>query len=76
MEEYVCPMELGRASGSGSKKGFKPGLDIRVYDDDDLDRLEQVKQFKILGSAVRFGGKPPFHGETFPLLWPEKVLTS
>ncbi|KAI1238850.1 hypothetical protein IHE44_0011941 [Lamprotornis superbus] len=41
MEEYVCPMELGRASGSGSKKGFKPGLDIRVYDDDDLDRLEQ-----------------------------------
>lgn len=45
MEEYVCPMELGRASGSGSKKGFKPGLDIRVYDDDDLDRLEQVSQF-------------------------------
>ncbi|KAL2309812.1 hypothetical protein Nmel_006042 [Mimus melanotis] len=41
VEEYVCPMELGRASGSGSKKGFKPGLDIRVYDDDDLDRLEQ-----------------------------------
>lgn len=45
VEEYVCPMELGRASGSGSKKGFKPGLDIRVYDDDDLDRLEQVSQF-------------------------------
>lgn len=43
VEEYVCPMELGQASGSGSKKGFKPGLDIRVYDDDDLDRLEQVK---------------------------------
>ncbi|NXA73183.1 LIPB1 protein, partial [Thryothorus ludovicianus] len=43
MEEYVCPMELGRASGSGSKKGFKPGLDIRVYDDDDLDRLEQME---------------------------------
>ncbi|NWS11570.1 LIPB1 protein, partial [Pachyramphus minor] len=42
-EEYVCPMELGRASGSGSKKGFKPGLDIRVYDDDDLDRLEQME---------------------------------
>lgn len=39
-------MELGRASGSGSKKGFKPGLDIRVYDDDDLDRLEQVSQFQ------------------------------
>uniref|UniRef100_A0A8C3M108 PPFIA binding protein 1 n=1 Tax=Chrysolophus pictus TaxID=9089 RepID=A0A8C3M108_CHRPC len=43
VEEYVCPMELGRASGSASKKGFKAGLDIRVYDDDDLDRLEQVK---------------------------------
>ncbi|NXC30241.1 LIPB1 protein, partial [Campylorhamphus procurvoides] len=42
-EEYVCPMELGRASGGGSKKGFKPGLDIRVYDDDDLDRLEQME---------------------------------
>ncbi|KAH0616455.1 hypothetical protein JD844_027559 [Phrynosoma platyrhinos] len=41
-EEYVCPMELGQTSGIGSKKGFKPGLDIRVYDDDDLDRLEQV----------------------------------
>ncbi|KAM6384852.1 liprin-beta-1 [Alca torda] len=43
VEEYVCPMELGRASGSQSKKGFKPGLDIRVYDDDDLDRLEQME---------------------------------
>ncbi|NWI39956.1 LIPB1 protein, partial [Picathartes gymnocephalus] len=43
VEEYVCPMELGRASGSGSKKGFKPGLDVRVYDDDDLDRLEQME---------------------------------
>ncbi|XP_030325329.1 liprin-beta-1 isoform X7 [Calypte anna] len=43
VEEYVCPMELGRVSGSGSKKGFKPGLDIRVYDDDDLDRLEQME---------------------------------
>lgn len=39
-EEYVCPMDLGQ--GSGSKKGFKPGLDMRVYDDDDLDRLDQV----------------------------------
>ncbi|NXS43643.1 LIPB1 protein, partial [Balaeniceps rex] len=43
VEEYVCPMELGRGSGSGSKKGFKPGLDMRVYDDDDLDRLEQME---------------------------------
>lgn len=41
----MCPMELGRACGSTSKKGFKPGLDMRVYDDDDLDRLEQVSQF-------------------------------
>ncbi|KYO26349.1 liprin-beta-2 isoform A [Alligator mississippiensis] len=43
VEEYACPMELGQASGSGAKKGFKPGLDIRVYDDDDLDRLEQME---------------------------------
>uniref|UniRef100_A0A8C2YDT9 PPFIA binding protein 1 n=1 Tax=Coturnix japonica TaxID=93934 RepID=A0A8C2YDT9_COTJA len=43
VEEYVCPMELGRASGSALKKGFKGGLDIRVYDDDDLDRLEQME---------------------------------
>ncbi|XP_061438172.1 liprin-beta-1 isoform X14 [Rhineura floridana] len=42
-EEYVCPMDLGRTSGIGSKRGFKPGLDIRVYDDDDLDRLEQME---------------------------------
>lgn len=33
-------MDLGQASGLS--KGFKPGIDIRVYDDDDLDRLEQV----------------------------------
>lgn len=42
-EEYVCPMELGQASGSGSKKGFQPGLDMRLYDEDDLDRLEQME---------------------------------
>lgn len=41
-EEYVCPMELGQASGGASKKGFKTGLDMRLYDEDDLDRLEQV----------------------------------
>ncbi|XP_072810834.1 liprin-beta-1 isoform X4 [Vicugna pacos] len=41
-EEYVCPMELGQASG-GTKKGFKPGLDMRLYDEDDLDRLEQME---------------------------------
>lgn len=42
-EEYVCPMELGQASGSTSKKGFKTGLDVRLYDEDDLDRLEQME---------------------------------
>ncbi|KAI5769406.1 PPFIBP1 [Gulo gulo luscus] len=42
-EEYVCPMELGQTSGSTSKKGFKPGLDMRLYDEDDLDRLEQME---------------------------------
>ncbi|XP_023370449.1 liprin-beta-1 isoform X7 [Otolemur garnettii] len=42
-EEFVCPMELGHASGSASKKGFKPGLDMRLYDEDDLDRLEQME---------------------------------
>ncbi|XP_048355876.1 liprin-beta-1 isoform X13 [Sphaerodactylus townsendi] len=42
-EEYVCPMDLGQASGSASSKGFRPGLDVRPYDDDDLDRLEQME---------------------------------
>ncbi|XP_053410035.1 liprin-beta-1 isoform X6 [Nycticebus coucang] len=42
-EEFVCPMELGQASGSASKKGFKPGLDMHLYDEDDLDRLEQME---------------------------------
>lgn len=42
-EEYVCPMELGQASGSSSKKGFKPSLDMRLYDEDDLDRFEQME---------------------------------
>lgn len=42
-EEYVCPMELGQASGNTSKKGFKPGLDMRLYDEDDLDRLDQME---------------------------------
>ncbi|XP_029426182.1 liprin-beta-1 isoform X3 [Nannospalax galili] len=42
-EEYVCPMELGQASGSASQKGFQPGLDMRLYDEDDLDRLEQME---------------------------------
>ncbi|XP_057411971.1 liprin-beta-1 isoform X3 [Balaenoptera acutorostrata] len=42
-EEYICPMELGQASGGTSKKGFKPGLDMHLYDEDDLDRLEQME---------------------------------
>ncbi|XP_053518191.1 liprin-beta-1 isoform X2 [Artibeus jamaicensis] len=42
-EEYVCPMELGQASGNMSKKGLKSGLDMRMYDEDDLDRLEQME---------------------------------
>ncbi|XP_029391515.1 liprin-beta-1 isoform X4 [Mus pahari] len=41
-EEYVCPMELGQVSGS-SQKGFRPGLDMRLYEEDDLDRLEQME---------------------------------
>lgn len=41
-EEYVCPMDLGQVSGSSSQKGFRPGLDMRLYEEDDLDRLEQV----------------------------------
>ncbi|KAM3832415.1 liprin-beta-1 isoform 3-T4 [Vipera latastei] len=42
-EEYVCPMDLGQVAGPGSKKEFKTGLDVRMYDDDDLDRLEQME---------------------------------
>lgn len=42
-EEYVCPMELGQASGNTSKKGLKPGLDMHLYDEDDLDRLDQME---------------------------------
>lgn len=35
-------MELGQVSGS-SQKGFRPGLDVRLYEEDDLDRLDQVR---------------------------------
>lgn len=42
-EEYVCPMELGQASGDSSKKGLRAGLDMRLYDEDDLDRFEQME---------------------------------
>ncbi|XP_062837825.1 liprin-beta-1 isoform X5 [Anolis carolinensis] len=54
-EEYVCPMELGQASGIGSKKGFKTGLDMRVYDDEDLDRLEQVRMEDSEGTVRQIG---------------------
>ncbi|XP_074081789.1 liprin-beta-1 isoform X1 [Macrotis lagotis] len=43
MEEYICPMELGQASRNAAKKGYGPGLDMCLYDDDDLDRLEQME---------------------------------
>ncbi|XP_068951005.1 liprin-beta-1 isoform X1 [Petaurus breviceps papuanus] len=43
MEEYICPMELGQASRNAAKKGYSPSLDRRLYDDDDLDRLEQME---------------------------------
>lgn len=42
-EEYVCPMDLGQASGSSSQKGLRAGLDMRLYEEDDLDRLEQME---------------------------------
>ncbi|XP_051011565.1 liprin-beta-1 isoform X2 [Acomys russatus] len=42
-EEYVCPMELGQVSGRGSQKGLRPGLDMGLYEEDDLDRLEQME---------------------------------
>lgn len=43
-EEYVCPMELGQATGNSSQKGFRAGVDMRLYEEDDLDRLEQVRR--------------------------------
>ncbi|KAM8974056.1 liprin-beta-1 [Pelodytes ibericus] len=41
-EEYVCPMELGQSSANSIIKPFRTGLDLRVLDDEDLDRLEQM----------------------------------
>ncbi|XP_066446950.1 liprin-beta-1 isoform X8 [Eleutherodactylus coqui] len=41
-EEYVCPMELGQSSANSIIKPFRAGLDIRMLDDEDLDRLEQM----------------------------------
>ncbi|XP_043938648.1 liprin-beta-1 [Protopterus annectens] len=41
-EEYICPMELGLQTSSSSQKGTQ-GTDARVYNDDDLDNLEQME---------------------------------
>uniref|UniRef100_A0A6I8PY51 PTPRF-interacting protein,-binding protein 1 (liprin beta 1) n=1 Tax=Xenopus tropicalis TaxID=8364 RepID=A0A6I8PY51_XENTR len=42
-EEYVCPMELGQTSGDSIIKPLRPGLDLRMLNDEDLDRLEQME---------------------------------
>uniref|UniRef100_A0A4W3INH3 PPFIA binding protein 1a n=1 Tax=Callorhinchus milii TaxID=7868 RepID=A0A4W3INH3_CALMI len=43
-EEYVCPMEIGLPAGAGFRQGNKQGrgIELRVYNDDDLDRIEQM----------------------------------
>ncbi|KAG8438588.1 hypothetical protein GDO86_004957 [Hymenochirus boettgeri] len=43
VEEYVCPMEIGPSSGDGIIKPFRPGLDLRLLNDEDLDKLEQME---------------------------------
>lgn len=45
-EEYVCLMELGQVLGSVFKKGFKFGLDMCLYEEDDLDWLEQMEDLE------------------------------
>ncbi|XP_053575052.1 liprin-beta-1 isoform X14 [Bombina bombina] len=42
-EEYVCPMELGQNSENNIIKPLRAGLDLRMLDDEDLDRLEQME---------------------------------
>ncbi|XP_072001135.1 liprin-beta-1 isoform X15 [Engystomops pustulosus] len=42
-EEYICPMELGQSSANSIIKPFRAGLDLRMLDDEDLDRLEQME---------------------------------
>ncbi|KAM9311470.1 liprin-beta-1 [Gastrophryne carolinensis] len=42
-EEYICPMELGHSSADSIIKPFRGGLDLRMLDDEDLDRLEQME---------------------------------
>ncbi|XP_069048865.1 liprin-beta-1b isoform X4 [Lepisosteus oculatus] len=41
-EEYVCPMDVAMPRGISFQKGYKRGMDMRLYDDD-LDRLEQME---------------------------------
>ncbi|XP_072340973.1 liprin-beta-1b isoform X13 [Scyliorhinus torazame] len=42
-EEYICPMELGLPAGSGFRQGNKiKGIELRVYNEEDLDRIEQM----------------------------------
>lgn len=43
-EEYICPMDLGLPAGTGFKKGSKQGrgMELRLYNEEDLDRLEQM----------------------------------
>ncbi|XP_078273227.1 liprin-beta-1b isoform X6 [Rhinoraja longicauda] len=43
-EEYICPMELGLPAGTGFKKGSMQGrgMELRLYNEEDLDRLEQM----------------------------------
>ncbi|XP_018431939.1 PREDICTED: liprin-beta-1 [Nanorana parkeri] len=42
-EEHVCPMELGQSSANNIIKPFRGGLDLRMLDEEDLDRLEQME---------------------------------
>ncbi|XP_041071824.1 liprin-beta-1b isoform X4 [Carcharodon carcharias] len=43
-EEYICPMELGLPAGTGFRQGNKQGrgIELRVYNEEDLDRIEQM----------------------------------
>ncbi|XP_053321158.1 liprin-beta-1 [Spea bombifrons] len=42
-EEYVCPMDLGPFSANSIIKPLRSGLEIRLLDDEDLDRLEEME---------------------------------
>ncbi|XP_018109647.1 PTPRF interacting protein, binding protein 1 (liprin beta 1) S homeolog isoform X2 [Xenopus laevis] len=43
VEEYLCPMDLDQNSGDGIITPLRPSLDLRMLNDDDLDRLEQME---------------------------------